>query len=439
MKRPFSILLASVLLIPLVLTACSTSADTAITASGTLSVVEVPVAAEVSGRVVSVSVNEGDSVHAGDELFRLDDEVLQAQYTQGKAAADAASATLTAAQAQLVYAQGQYDLAVQAARAQEGQARVDAWTAAVTPDYQPSWYFQKSEKVVAAQAEVDAAEAALLTEQQTLAREVQNATSQDFIAAEKRLAQAQAAYTTAEATLAQSKRADNKMVTDAAQDGFDLAESELNNARLEYDRMLSTSAADTILRARARVAVAQARYDNARDALSALQTGDNSNQVSVAAAGVEQAQAAVTQAQANLDQATAALALLKLQLDRTVIKAPIDGVLLTRNLEVGELVAAGGITMTIGQLGTMDLTVYIPEDRYGQVTVGQKVEIKVDSFSDEVFFGSVVRIADSAEYTPRNVQSADGRASTVYAVKITVPNTDLRLKPGMPADVTFMP
>lgn len=438
MKRLFSILLATILVIPLLLTACNANGNPEITASGTLSVVQVPIAPEVSGRVVGIAVGEGDAVKAGDELFRLDDEVLQAQYNQARAAVDAASATLAAAQAQLVYAQRQYDLTSQGARAQEGASRVATWTAAVPDDYQPAWYFQKSEKVTAAQAEVEVAEQTLASEQRNLAQELQNASNQDFIAAEKRLALAQAAYTVADATLVQSRLANNKKLTDAAQDSFDLADSELNNARLEYNRVLSTSAADTILRARARVSVAQARYDNARDALAVLQTGDNSKQVSVADAAVEQAQAAVTQSQANLDQADAALALVRLQLDRTVVKAPIDGIILTRNLEVGELVSAGGITMTIGQLENMDLTVYIPEDHYGQVSVGQQVEVKVDSFPGDTFTGSVVRIADSAQFTPRNVQSADGRTSTVYAVKINMLNNDLRLKPGMPADVTFL-
>lgn len=439
MKRSITIFLVIALLVPLALTACSGTAETAIAASGTLSALKVPIAPEVSGRVVEIRVSEGDSVKAGDVLFRLDDEVLQAQYNQAKAAAGAASATLTAAQAQLVYAQRQRDLATQGARAQDAQSRLTAWKAATPTDFQPSWYFQKREKVVAAQAEVEAAQQLLLDEQANLAQELKKASNQDFIAAEKRLAQAQAAYSVAQATLDQAKQANNDRLSAAAQDTFDLADSKLRDARLEYNRMLSSSAADAVLQARARVAVAQARYDNARDALSVLQTGDESNQVGVAEAGVEQAQAAVTQAQANLDQANAALALVKLQLDRASVKAPIDGVVLTRNLEVGELAAAGGTVITVGQLGKMDLTVYVPEDRYGEVSVGQKVEIKIDSFPGETFTGSVTRIADQAEFTPRNVQSSDGRASTVYAVKISVPNADSRLKPGMPADVTFVP
>jgi hypothetical protein len=62
----------------------------------------------------------------------------------------------------------------------------------------------------------------------------------------------------------------------------------------------------------------------------------------------------------------------------------------------------------------------------------------VDSFPGETFSGTVVYISDQAEFTPRNVQTVEGRKTTVYAIKLNVPNADLKLKPGMPADVTFI-
>ena len=73
----------------------------------------------------------------------------------------------------------------------------------------------------------------------------------------------------------------------------------------------------------------------------------------------------------------------------------------------------------------------------GQIMAGQPVVVKVDSFPAESFTAKVTRIADQAEFTPRNVQTAEGRATTVFAVKLAVENADGRLKPGMPADVFF--
>ena len=63
--------------------------------------------------------------------------------------------------------------------------------------------------------------------------------------------------------------------------------------------------------------------------------------------------------------------------------------------------------------------------------------MKVDSFPNETFTAKVTRIADQAEFTPRNVQTAEGRATTVFAVKLAVDNAGGKLKPGMPADVYF--
>ena len=93
--------------------------------------------------------------------------------------------------------------------------------------------------------------------------------------------------------------------------------------------------------------------------------------------------------------------------------------------------------MRVANLDTLDLVVYLPEDQYGQVKIGDMVDITVDSFAGETFKGTIVRISDEAEFTPKNVQTESGRKSTVYAIKIQVQNLDHRLKPGMPADVEF--
>ena len=93
--------------------------------------------------------------------------------------------------------------------------------------------------------------------------------------------------------------------------------------------------------------------------------------------------------------------------------------------------------MTIGQLNSLRITVYVPEDRYGQVKLGEKALVSVDSFPEEKFSATVVHIADQAEFTPRNVQTAEGRKTTVFAVELSIENPEGKLKPGMPADVCF--
>ena len=85
----------------------------------------------------------------------------------------------------------------------------------------------------------------------------------------------------------------------------------------------------------------------------------------------------------------------------------------------------------------MKITVYLPEDRYGEVSLSDVADVYVDSFPGEVFKASVTRIADKAEFTPRNVQTEEGRKTTFFAIDLSLDDPDNRLKPGMPADVVF--
>lgn len=117
------------------------------------------------------------------------------------------------------------------------------------------------------------------------------------------------------------------------------------------------------------------------------------------------------------------------------VRTPISGLLLTRAIEPGEIATPGGTLLVVGDLSTLTLTVYVPEDRYGQVYLGQTYPVSVDSFPGQTFSGRITHIADEAEFTPRNVQTVQGRKNTVYAVRLTLDNPDLALKPGMPADV----
>lgn len=119
------------------------------------------------------------------------------------------------------------------------------------------------------------------------------------------------------------------------------------------------------------------------------------------------------------------------------IRSPINGVVLMRAAEPGETTTAGGSLLVVADLRTVTLTVFVPEDQYGKVYLGQDYLVSVDSFPGTTFLGTVSHIADQGEFTPRNAQSAQNRKNTVYAVKLTIQNPNLDLKPGMPADVTM--
>lgn len=431
MKKHLSWSIVSALVfISLVLSSCgsisSKNGADLLQASGTISAREVGISPQIGGEVISVSVEEGAQVKKDDEVFRLDDDILKAQRDQASAAVQLAEAALNTTKSQ-------YELALNAARLQDLQNRASAWSAAQPDEFDlPVWYFNTDEKIASAKAEVDATNADLEKEKANLEKVISNRASQEFLDAEKRVADAQAAFLIANQVLAQAQSAqDKEALEDFAQGQYDAAETTLNSAQTDYKRLLTTQAAADVLEARARARVAQERYDRALDYYNSLLSGNRSLQVQVAESGVKQAEAALAQAQA-------ALALIDVQLEKTVIRAPIDGVVLTRNLEAGETVAPGSVVMKVGYLQEVELVVYIPETEYGKVHLGDTVSITVDSFPGETFTGTVVHISDQAEFTPRNVQTVEGRRATVYAVKLLVPNPDLKLKPGMPADVTFL-
>ena len=119
------------------------------------------------------------------------------------------------------------------------------------------------------------------------------------------------------------------------------------------------------------------------------------------------------------------------------ITSPIDGVVLERLVEPGEFAAPGSTVMVVASLDALTLKIYVPEDRYGQISLGQNILVTVDSFPGETFKGRVSFISDKAEFTPRNVQTKDSRQTTVYAVKLNLDPAGGKLKPGMPADATL--
>jgi multidrug resistance efflux pump len=168
---------------------------------------------------------------------------------------------------------------------------------------------------------------------------------------------------------------------------------------------------------------AEAAVQMAQAHLDALRAGATKEEVAVAQAQVEQAQAAL-----------AALVVLR---DKLTAVAPVGGLILERSIHEGELAAPGVTMLTLGDLDRVTLTVYVPEDSLGYVFIGQQVDVRVDSFSGRSFAGTVVAIAQEAEFTPRNVQTQEERVNMVFAVEVRIPNPDHALKPGMPADAAI--
>jgi len=136
-----------------------------------------------------------------------------------------------------------------------------------------------------------------------------------------------------------------------------------------------------------------------------------------------------------LDQARAALRTAEVRLDDLTVDAPVSGVVLSRNAEPGETVAAGVTVYTLGNLANPWVKVYVNETKLGLVRLGQKAQVSVDTFPGKVYEGEVTYIASEAEFTPKNVQTQEERVKLVFGMKVGVQNINDELKPGMPADV----
>jgi HlyD family secretion protein len=136
-------------------------------------------------------------------------------------------------------------------------------------------------------------------------------------------------------------------------------------------------------------------------------------------------------AKANLDRVSASM-------ENAVIFSPINGVILSKNIEPGETAFPGTPIITIADITKPWIKIYIPEKQIGLVKLGQNANVFVDSFPDKPFQGKVTSISNKAEFTPKTIQTKDERVKLMFAVKIVIENQDQSLKPGMPADAEII-
>ena len=439
-------------------------------ATGVIETRQTALADEIGGKITEVLVEEGQAVRANQPLIRLDESLLTAQRQVAQGGVDSAYSALLAAQTAYNLAQAQYDATVTSARAQQGVARLTDWLGRPPSQFnQPLWYYSQQEQITAAQAEVDSSQTALEQAQADLDQVVKDLNNSDFVNAETHLADMRVSYLVAKSVRDRAQLTGGKVSPDdinlpplpdfapgyrikirvakglsgdsdvlaTAQGALDSAQAELKDAQQAYDALLNTDAADRLQKARASVSVARERHEVALDTLSRLQTGEYSSQVKIASMSLDQAKIGLQQAQDAVNQAEANLALLDTQIKKLTVYAPMDGVVLTRSAEVGEMALPGATLIEIGHLDQLELTVYLSEKQFGVIVPGQAVQVRVDAYPNRVFEGTVLRMANEAEFTPTNVQTKEDRTRLVYAVVIKIDNPKLALKPGMIADVDF--
>jgi multidrug resistance efflux pump len=402
-------------------------------ASGTIEARTITVGSVTGGRIAALHVAEGQQVAAGELIAELDTTLVDAALKQAQAAEEAAQAQLALLRAGARPA----DLAVaRAAVAQAETTRDTAYTA-----------WQDALALVDAPGELDVKIA-------TAAAQVQAATEQ--------LAAAQASATAADLEEQLWGR-----TVKSLEEGFDVplpfpgggsvhipaSADKLNTARLQWNL-----ASQKVWDVHAQANSAAVARDAARQTLADLRSQKQDPQTlkaqaDAAEAAYRVAQAAVTAAQADLDlvlagasaeqleaaralvdQAAGAVRQWQVKRDQARITAPEAGLVTAVVLRVGETAAPGSPIVQLADLSQVTLTVYVPEPELGRVQVGQTMQVAVDSFPGRAFEGLVAQVAGQAEFTPKNVQTREERANTVFAVKISLANPDMALKPGMPAD-----
>jgi HlyD family secretion protein len=329
------------------------------------------VAPKTSGKILEVTVREGDTVSAGQIIARLDDAQVRAREDSARAALLAAQAKLQAAQGQIAVMQEQ----LRQNQIQTGQSGMDA-----------------QGRVQQAQGDLTAAEADFTQQQAALRlaefnRDAYQRLAKTGAASEQQGLQAEVQAAQASAAVAAAQRR-----VESARGALTMAEANLENPKIRDSQVAGTE----------RQMFAQ--------------------QSTIAATRAEAAQAQAQLAQAEADRA-----------DLTVL-APFSGTVLTRAAEPGEVVQAGTAIVTLLDLSKVYLRGFIPEGEIGKVKVGQPAHVFIDSNSNQPLDGSVLRIDPQATFTPENTYFRDDRVKQVVGVKVQLTQGIGFAKPGMPAD-----
>lgn len=204
--------------------------------------------------------------------------------------------------------------------------------------------------------------------------------------------------------------------------------SNLEAARSDYERMSRLLEAETITRS---------RYEDAELGVSRTET-----ELETAVQELERLRNLVRPeereiAQLNMARAEYGRRLAERQLNRAEVYAPRSAYVDRLLVEEGEYLQPGRPVARLVDRDPVWITVFVAQRDLSLVATGDRAEVLVDAYPEQRFSGRVVRIADEAEFTPRNVQTRDDRARLVFSVKVEIPNPEQLLRPGMGAEVEF--
>lgn len=440
-------------------------------ASGFIEADKLNVAPQIGGRVVTLTAEIGAEVVAGAPLVYLDARIVQAQVALAEGRVAEAQARLDMAR------QGVTEAEIRGAEAQRAQAEAarigacQAWAdaRAILADPQAL-----NRQIAVAQAQLRAADAA-----RTIADTYKDRAEigvDQFEDGKAQLADLPDKVLVYEGGIDNLPFDLPQEILDFLQDNpppsgtYRIGDTEivLDGTRVTIYHYLNVAlpleahfAPNYYWQAWVGVNTAQAGYDGTRSLLNLLyQMRDHPTQILAqvdrAAAQCRQAEAQEAMAQAQVDglrqgataqeiaalealyrQALAELEQAQVALRQQTLVAPVNGIVLDRPLEEGELAGPGAPLYMLADLDAVYLTLYLPVQDLGRVALGDAVAVTVDSFPGEDFAGMVTFIGMEAEFPPQNVPQPEDRATLVFAVHVRVANPAHRLKPGMLAEATF--
>ena len=360
-------------------------------ASGTVETTVLSIAPELPGKVLEVDFQEGDVVKAGTVLVHLDDSTLKIHQTIAAANLEAAKLSLQKLASPLVIANQQ------ATVAKDKQAIDDAQQAFDIQNY----FTNNTDAIQSAQSKLFVAKIALNKAEITYSKIEYN----NYLDAATKAAAYKMYY------------------------GYILA---YNNALAVYNLWTGVPNQEQVDLKNATLSLAQARLVEDQTYLDALNgVPIPANATGAGIAQLQQARTNVKAAQANLD-------LLNDQIGKMTITAPVDGLVMTRSVDPGDVVNPATELLSLARLNDLTITVYIPQDSYGKIKLGQTAAVTVDSFPGETFTAAVVYISTQPQFLPHTSQTASASKSTVYAIQLQLNDATGKIKSGMPADVSFV-
>lgn len=415
---------------------------------------QIKIGSQVTGRIIKLPADVGTQVKVNQIVAVLDSPDIQAQVDQQQFAVSAAEASLAQAKSQLEQAEeaAGFTRKQTAAQIAEADAALKAAEAKVessvaTARYQPA---QTSANIRKSEAALSTAQSAVKQEQQTIRQQIQQAQSS--------LDTAQAAADNAKRDLDRQQQLLKKgfiaqSVVDTAETVYRQATANLESMKANLDivrektRADLQSAQDQVDQAQATLAatqagrfqdtVAEADLRSARESLRQSSASlelqkTNLSQDKIRLMAVEQARQAMRQAQENVLETRAQLRYQLAQKAKTVIRSPIDGIVLSLTAQQGEVIAAGlsaPTLITVADLDRLEVRAYVDETDIERIRRGMQAEVRVDAFAGRVFHGRVTKIA-SASTVKDNV--------VTYETTVAVSNPDRLLRPDMTTNVSFI-